>query len=98
MSEEAGELPEISLTRKSVFSVAVIMGGLLVLMAPGSAVLPTIDKLAVVGARELPSAIGTGEHLVVRPLSEFELPDSIDNRGHFRHNRGALIDEHELLE
>jgi hypothetical protein len=74
------------------------MGCLLVLMVPGSAVLPTIDKLAIVGAREFPLAISTGEHLVVRPLREFELPDSVDNRGHLRHDRGALVDEHELLE
>ena len=60
--------------------------------------LPTIDKLAIVGAREFPSAIGIGEHLMLRPLREFELPDSIDNRGHLRHDRGALVDEHELLE
>ena len=67
-------------------------------MAPGSAMLPTIDELAVVCARELPTAIGTGKHLMVRPLGEFELPDSVDNRGHLRHDRGALVDEHELLE
>jgi len=69
-----------------------------VLMAPGSAMLPTIDELAVVCARELPTAVGTGKHLVVTPLSEFELPDSVDNRGHLRHDRGALVDEHEFPE
>ena len=68
------------------------------LMAPSSTMLPTIDELAVVCARELPTAIGTGKHLVVTPLREFELPDSVDNRGHLRHDRGALVDEHELLE
>ena len=68
------------------------------LMAPGSVVLPTIDELAIIGARELPSAIGTGEHLVLRPLRELKPPDPVDNRGHLRHDRGALVDEHELLE
>ena len=98
MSDRAGEPSKTSLTGKSVFSIAIILRCLLVLMAPGSAVLPTIHKLAIVGAREFPPAIGTGEHRVVRPLREFELPDSIDNRGHLRHDRGALVDEHELLE
>ena len=74
------------------------MGCLLVLMAPGSAVLPTIDKLPIVSAREFPIAIGIGEHLVLRPLTQFELPDSIDNGGHPRYDCGALVDEHELLE
>ena len=68
------------------------------LMAPGSVVFPAINELAIVGAGELPSAIGIGKHLVLGPLREFELPDSIDNRGHLRHNRGAFVDEHEPLE
>ena len=96
--ERQENCPRYQLTGKGVFSVAVIMRCLLMLMAPGSVVFPAIDELAIVGARKLPSAIGIGEHLVLGPLGEFEPPHPVDNRGHLRHNRGALVDEHELLE
>ena len=76
---EAGERPKISLTSESVFSVAVITGCLLVLVAPGSVVFPAVEELAIVGARKFPGTFGTSEHLVFRPWAEFELPDSVDN-------------------
>jgi len=68
------------------------------LMAPGGVVFPTIDELAIVGAHKFPIAIGIVKHLVLGPLGEFEPPNSVDNRSHLGHNRGALVDEHELLE